>query len=203
MLMVLVSASGCAMGSDLEPSETVGAQVEQGAPESLLETTVALHATFNGARHRWCGAVAIERFKLATVKHCLVEGQLPSYSLHGSADVRVVRSIAVHPTEDYAVLTTHEPLVNVPWVARSVTPHEPVQIVSPYYGFAYYTGEVESAVGNVVHLSSPGRKGDSGSPVYNADDQLVGILTHCDGDDDRCDPAGGSLMLKLADRDRR
>lgn len=204
-LTFLFALFGCAGTPvpELEPPIPLETEEAPSAPEPKVEFTPVPLAAFGVLASKSCGAAAFAPGMLMTAAHCLradakpgdpgpdyVDGETWVGAAGGSVLGFDTFVIDVDRENDRAVLGTHEDLPA--WTSsRPAVVGEPARVVvqeTDPTRFESYEDRVEQ--GNL--LPRPGfAKGDSGSPVYSAAGELVGVMVYCEGVDGRCLETGG------------
>jgi V8-like Glu-specific endopeptidase len=183
------------------------------APAEVAEPPVEFApvplAAFGVLDSRSCGAAAFAPGMLLTAAHCLradaapgdagpkyVDAETYVAAAGGYAGFYETFVIDVDRANDRAVLGTREDLPA--WTSsRSAVVGEPARVVvQEFEPTRFDSYEDRVAEGNL--LARPAfAKGDSGSPVYSADGELVGVMITCEGAEGRCYENGGRFAPPL------
>jgi S1-C subfamily serine protease len=156
-----------------------------------------------------CSGVVIGPTTLLTANHC-VDGDEPrpplAYLPPGAGTGEIGRVIRRDAARDLAWVQMRSEAPSVA-LGPSASAGEAVTIERPLRGGAR-VGTVRAQSGTFLRLGIAADHGDSGSPVFNAADELVGLMSWCERDEassdpQACNPFGGSTASALTSEDAK
>jgi S1-C subfamily serine protease len=148
---------------------------------------------------------------IITANHVIKEAEPDSIVARvGNASVRL-RAVSQDQASDLAALLPSQPIPNVPLILRSTSPHRgevvaftgfPIPDVLGASSPATVQGPVTddaSTVGGKADfkIAAPATGGDSGAPVLDAENSVVGVVVYAAGDRQSAYAVEGFNVLKL------